>query len=264
MTASANDYRYIARALQLAERGLYTVDPNPRVGCVIVHKDEVVGEGWHERAGEHHAEIQALQQAGASATGATAYVTLEPCCHHGRTPPCTDALLSAGISRVVIATTDANPSVSGSGVHQLEAAGIDVETGVMIAEARLLNVGFFRRMETGRPYVRSKIAVSLDGRTALANGISQWITGDAAREDAQRLRAQSSAIMTGAGTIEDDENTSWLLSALRLHALLPLRYAPRLLRAVSRQSDTKQGATAFMVLHVDGATVTFDDLSTDG
>ncbi len=204
MTASANDYRYMARALQLAERGLYTVDPNPRVGCVIVHKDEVVGEGWHERAGEHHAEIQALQRAGASATGATAYVTLEPCCHHGRTPPCTDALLSAGISRVVIATMDANPSVSGSGVLQLEAAGIDVETGVMIAEARSLNVGFFRRMETGRPYVRSKIAVSLDGRTALANGVSQWITSDAAREDAQRLRAQSSAIMTGAGTIEAD------------------------------------------------------------
>jgi diaminohydroxyphosphoribosylaminopyrimidine deaminase/5-amino-6-(5-phosphoribosylamino)uracil reductase len=205
MTVSANDYRYMARALQLAERGLNTVDPNPRVGCVIVNKDEIVGEGWHERAGEHHAELRALQQAGAASAGATAYVTLEPCCHHGRTPPCTDALLSADISRVIIATMDANPSVSGSGVRQLAAAGVHVETGVMSVEARSLNAGFFRRMEIGRPYVRSKIAVSLDGRTALANGTSQWITGDAAREDAQRWRARSSAIMTGAGTIEVDD-----------------------------------------------------------
>ena len=205
MSASADDYRFMARALRLAARGLYSVDPNPRVGCVIANKNEVVGEGWHERAGEHHAEIRALLDAGAAAAGATAYVTLEPCCHHGRTPPCTDALLTAGIARVVIATMDANPSVSGAGVRQLGAAGVDVETGIMGTEARALNAGFFQRMEIGRPYLRSKIAASLDGRTALANGVSHWITSDAAREDAQYLRARSSAIMTGAGTIEADD-----------------------------------------------------------
>jgi diaminohydroxyphosphoribosylaminopyrimidine deaminase/5-amino-6-(5-phosphoribosylamino)uracil reductase len=205
MTITADDYRYMARAHQLAERGLTTVDPNPRVGCVIVQKNEIVGEGWHQWAGEHHAEIHALEVAGSAAAGATAYVTLEPCCHHGRTPPCTDALLVAGIGRVVVAATDANPDVSGQGIRQLGEAGVDVETGVLAAETRSLNVGFFRRMETGRPYIRSKIAVSLDGRTALANGISQWITSDAAREDAQRLRARSSAIVTGSGTIRNDD-----------------------------------------------------------
>jgi diaminohydroxyphosphoribosylaminopyrimidine deaminase/5-amino-6-(5-phosphoribosylamino)uracil reductase len=204
MTATANDYHYMARALRLAARGRNTADPNPRVGCVIVQNDEIVGEGWHQRAGGHHAEIHALEAAGAAATGSTAYVTLEPCCHHGRTPPCTDALLAAGVARVVVAARDANPAVSGEGIRQLEAAGVDVETGCMADEARDLNIGFFRRMETGRPFVRSKIAASLDGRTALANGVSRWITGDAARADVQRLRARSSAIMTGSGTVLAD------------------------------------------------------------
>jgi len=205
MTDLGDDHGYMARALRLAHRGLYTADPNPRVGCVIVQHDTVVGEGWHARAGEPHAEIRALQQAGDGAVGASAYVTLEPCCHHGRTPPCTDALLAAGIKRVVIATEDPNPQVAGVGVHQLEAAGVAVESGVLAAEARSLNVGFFQRMRTDRPYVRSKIAASLDGRTALANGVSKWITSDVARDDVQRLRARSSAILTGVETVLADD-----------------------------------------------------------
>lgn len=205
MTASSVDHRFMAGALRLARHGLNTADPNPRVGCVIVRDDEVVGEGWHAMAGGPHAEVLGIEQAGDAASGATAYVTLEPCCHHGRTPPCTDALLAAGIGRVVIATQDPNPEVAGAGAARLAAAGIQVETGVLEAEARALNIGFFQRMETGRPYVRSKIAASLDGRTALANGVSQWITGEAAREDVQRLRARSSAILTGVGTVLADD-----------------------------------------------------------
>jgi diaminohydroxyphosphoribosylaminopyrimidine deaminase/5-amino-6-(5-phosphoribosylamino)uracil reductase len=205
MTGRGIDHAHMARALRLATRGLYSTDPNPRVGCVIVRDGEIVGEGWHAHAGEPHAEIGALAQAGESASGATAYVSLEPCCHHGRTPPCTDALLSAGIKRVVIATRDPNPEMSGSGERQLVDAGVEVERNVLAAEARALNVGFFQRMETGRPFVRSKIAASLDGRTALANGTSKWITGEAAREDVQRLRARSSAILTGSGTVVADD-----------------------------------------------------------
>ena len=205
MTGLVDDHRYMAEALRLAHHGLFTTDPNPRVGCVIVQNDAVVGAGWHARAGEPHAEIRALQQAGDAAAGASAYVTLEPCCHHGRTPPCTDALLAAGIKRVVIATEDPNPQVAGAGLRQLEAAGVAVESGVLASEARSLNVGFFRRMRTARPYVRSKIAASLDGRTALANGTSKWITSAAARDDVQRLRARSSAILTGVETVLADD-----------------------------------------------------------
>lgn len=205
MNGMPNDSAFMARALRLATRGLYTADPNPRVGCLIVVNDEVVGEGWHQRAGGHHAEIMALENAGDAGVGATAYVTLEPCCHHGRTPPCTDALIAAGIQRVVVAATDPNPAVAGAGARQLAAAGVTVRTGLLEEEARALNIGFFRRMESNRPYLRTKIAVSLDGRTALANGQSKWITGEAARADVQRWRARSSAILTGVGTVIADD-----------------------------------------------------------
>ena len=200
------DRRAMARALELAERGLETTHPNPRVGCVIAQSEEIVGEGWHERAGEPHAEINALGAAGPkAATGATAYVTLEPCSHHGRTPPCVDALIAARLARVIFALEDPNPQVSGRGAEALRRAGVVVESGLMAAEAAALNPGFLKRMRTGRPWVRVKLAMSLDGRTALANGASQWITGPAAREDVQHWRARSSAILTGIGTVLADD-----------------------------------------------------------
>ncbi|MDS4021280.1 MAG: bifunctional diaminohydroxyphosphoribosylaminopyrimidine deaminase/5-amino-6-(5-phosphoribosylamino)uracil reductase RibD [Candidatus Competibacter sp.] len=195
----------MTRALVLARRGLYGTDPNPRVGCVLVREGAIVGEGWHERAGEPHAEANALEMAGERARGATAYVTLEPCCHYGRTPPCTDALLRAGITRMVAAMLDPNPRVAGRGLAQLRAAGIRVECGLLEAEAQALNPGFIQRMTQGRPFVRVKLAMSLDGRTALASGQSQWLTGEAARQDVQRLRARSSAILTGIGTVLADD-----------------------------------------------------------
>jgi diaminohydroxyphosphoribosylaminopyrimidine deaminase/5-amino-6-(5-phosphoribosylamino)uracil reductase len=201
----ANDQMYMARALRLAALGLWTTDPNPRVGCVLVKDGEVVGEGWHEKAGEPHAEIHALQQAGDRAAGATAYVTLEPCCHQGRTPPCTDALTSAGVTRVVAAMRDPNPQVAGSGLLALQQAGIETAVDVLAGEAGQLNAGFVMRMRTGRPHVRCKLAMSVDGRTAMASGESQWITGAAARRDVQRLRARSSAIMTGINTVLADD-----------------------------------------------------------
>lgn len=199
------DRSAMARALALAERGLETTDPNPRVGCVISQGEEIVGEGWHERAGEPHAEVHALRAAGARAAGATAYVTLEPCSHHGRTPPCVDALLAARVARVIFALEDPNPRVSGKGAEALRRAGVAVESGLMAAEAADINPGFLKRMRSGRPWVRVKLAMSLDGRTALANGASQWITGPAAREDVQHWRARSSAILTGIGTVLADD-----------------------------------------------------------
>lgn len=202
---SVDDSRYMARALTLARRGLYGTDPNPRVGCVLVRDGQIIGEGWHERAGEAHAEVKALEAAGERAQGATAYVTLEPCCHHGRTPPCTDALLNAGVARMVAAMADPNPQVAGRGLAQLRAAGVAVDCGLLEAEARVLNPGFIQRMTQGRPFVRIKLAMSLDGRTALASGESQWLTGEAARQDVQRLRARSSAILTGIGTVLADD-----------------------------------------------------------
>jgi len=202
---STADYTHMAQALRLAERGLYTTDPNPRVGCVIVRDGEVVSEGWHERAGEPHAEVHALRQAGERARAATAYVTLEPCSHHGRTPPCADALLNAGVARVVAAMVDPNPKVAGQGLARLEQAGIETSVGLLEAEARQLNPGFISRYTRGRPYVRCKLAMSLDGRTALASGESKWITGEAAREDVQRLRARSSVIVTGINTVLADD-----------------------------------------------------------
>ncbi|MEJ2060423.1 MAG: bifunctional diaminohydroxyphosphoribosylaminopyrimidine deaminase/5-amino-6-(5-phosphoribosylamino)uracil reductase RibD [Gammaproteobacteria bacterium] len=218
MNSSANDdLRYMARALELARRGWYTTHPNPRVGCVIVNNGDIVGEGFHERTGEPHAEIHALQAAGDRARGGTAYVTLEPCSHHGRTPPCADALVAAGVARVVVGMRDPNPRVAGEGLERLQAAGIATRAGVLEAQARALNPGFCKRMESGRPWVRVKLAASLDGRTALASGESQWITGEAARRDVQRLRAQSSAVLTGSGTVlADDPSLNVRLSAAEL------------------------------------------------
>lgn len=193
------------QALRLAARGLYSTDPNPRVGCVLVRDGAVVGSGWHGRAGQPHAEVFALREAGERARGATAYVTLEPCCHHGRTPPCGEALIAAGVTRVVAAMADPNPLMAGKGLAQLAAAGIAVESGLLAADAAALNPGFSSRMQRGRPWVRVKSAMSLDGRGALANGVSQWITGAAARHDVQRWRARSSAILTGIGTVLADD-----------------------------------------------------------
>jgi diaminohydroxyphosphoribosylaminopyrimidine deaminase/5-amino-6-(5-phosphoribosylamino)uracil reductase len=200
-----NDQSYMARALQLAEKGLWSTHPNPRVGCVIVLDGEIVGEGWHQVAGEPHAEIHALRMAKEKAKGATCYVTLEPCCHQGRTPPCTDALIKAGITRVVIGATDPNPLVSNKGIEQLFKAGITIDSGILSQQAEQLNSGFFMRMRHNRPYIRCKLAMSLDGRTAMESGESKWITSSDARHDVQALRARSNAIMTGAGTILADD-----------------------------------------------------------
>ncbi|MFC5439366.1 bifunctional diaminohydroxyphosphoribosylaminopyrimidine deaminase/5-amino-6-(5-phosphoribosylamino)uracil reductase RibD [Rhodanobacter ginsenosidimutans] len=194
----------MAHALRLAACGLYTTAPNPRVGCVIADGETVLGTGFHQRAGEPHAEVFALRDAGERARGATAYVTLEPCAHHGRTPPCADALVAAGVGRVVVAAEDPFDQVAGRGIERLRAAGISVETGLMRDAARELNIGFFSRIERGRPFVRVKLAMSLDGRTALANGDSKWITGEAARADVQHWRARSSAILSGSGTVLAD------------------------------------------------------------
>lgn len=200
-----DDQRYMAHALELAARGLCTTTPNPRVGCVIVKNGTIIGEGWHARAGEPHAEPIALQAAGAKATGATVYVTLEPCAHHGRTPPCVEALIKAKPARVVAALQDPNPQTAGRGFEQLRAAGIRVDTGLMEMEARELNIGFVSRMTRGTPWVRMKIAASLDGRTALADGQSQWITGAEARRDGHAWRARACAVLTGVGTVKGDD-----------------------------------------------------------
>ena len=205
MSFSAVDHGMMARALQLAERGLWTTSPNPRVGSIVVRDGKIVGEGWHEKAGEPHAEVHALRAAGDLARGATAYVTLEPCSHHGRTPPCAEALVAAGVSRVVAAMSDPNPLVAGQGLAMLRAAGIETACGLMENEARELNIGFVSRMTRGRPWLRLKVAASLDGKTALNNGVSQWITGPDARQDGHRWRARACAILTGIGTVRDDD-----------------------------------------------------------
>ena len=202
---STADHDFMARALRLARRGLYSTTPNPRVGCVIVKDGAVVGEGWHQRAGEAHAEIHALQAAGEAARGASVYVSLEPCSHHGRTPPCAEALIRAGVARVVAAMQDPNPQVAGQGLAILADAGIIAECGLLEAEAGELNVGFVSRMSRGRPWVRLKLASSLDGKTALRNGASQWITGAEARQDGHRWRARACAILSGIGTVRDDD-----------------------------------------------------------
>ena len=202
---SARDREHMARALELAALGLYTTDPNPRVGCVMVNAGRVVGESWHQRAGEPHAEVLALRAAGTQARGACVYVTLEPCSHIGRTPPCADALIAAGVARVVCCSQDPNPKVAGRGIDRLRSEGIAVSVGGLADEARRLNIGFFSRFERGRPFVRLKLAMSLDGRTAPASGAKMWITSEASRADVQEWRARSSAVLTGSGTVRADD-----------------------------------------------------------
>ena len=199
------DTVYMAEAIQLAWKGLYTTEPNPRVGCVLVKDGEIIGRGWHQKAGEGHAEVNAIKDAGSQAKGSTAYVSLEPCSHFGKTPPCANALIQAGVIRVVSAMKDPNPEVSGSGFSLLQKAGIQVENGLLELQAQALNLGFIKRMQTKRPFVRIKMAVSVDGRTAMASGESKWITGAAAREDVQRFRARSSAVISGIGTVLYDD-----------------------------------------------------------
>src|SRR6185295_818667 len=201
----AVDQEFMRRALQLAQRGLYTTTPNPRVGCVIVRDGAVIGEGWHERAGGPHAEVSALQAAGARARGATAYVSLEPCHHQGRTPPCDEALIAAGIKRVVAAMRDPDPRTAGRGFARMQQAEIEIVAGVLENEARELNIGFVSRVTRGVPWTRMKIAASLDGKTALNNGKSQWITGTAARRDGHHWRARACAVLTGIGTVREDD-----------------------------------------------------------
>lgn len=202
---SAIDHMHMAQALRLAERGAFTTRPNPMVGCVIARDERVLGEGWHQQAGGPHAEVFALREAGEAASGATAYVTLEPCAHQGRTPPCADALVAAGITRVVAATRDPFAHVAGRGFSTLGASGTTVQVGLMEPAARVLNRGFFSRIERGRPWLRVKLAMSLDGRTALASGESKWITSEASRADVQQWRARSAAILTGSGTVRADD-----------------------------------------------------------
>jgi diaminohydroxyphosphoribosylaminopyrimidine deaminase/5-amino-6-(5-phosphoribosylamino)uracil reductase len=231
---SAQDLAHMDLALTLAARGLYTTDPNPRVGCVVADGERVLGEGWHARAGEPHAEVFALRAAGARARGASVYVTLEPCCHTGRTPPCADALIAAGVRRVVCCTRDPNPKVSGGGIERLRSAGIEVSVGGPEREARRLNVGYFSRFERGRPFVRLKMAMSIDARTAPATGGQLWISGEASRADVQTWRARSSAILTGAGTVRSDDPRldvrlaygPWVRQPLRVVLDTMLRCAP--------------------------------------
>ena len=202
---SSDDHAYMSQALQLAERGLYSTSPNPRVGCLIVSDGIIVGSGWHVHTGQPHAEINALNVAGEAAQGATVYLTLEPCSHYGRTHPCAEALIRAKVAKVIIAMQDPNPLVAGKGTSLLKQSGINVLVGLMGEWAKDLNVGFVSRMTNNRPWVRMKIAASLDGKTALNNGVSQWITGEAARHDGHRLRARSCAVLTGIGTVLEDD-----------------------------------------------------------
>ncbi|HEX7114522.1 MAG TPA: bifunctional diaminohydroxyphosphoribosylaminopyrimidine deaminase/5-amino-6-(5-phosphoribosylamino)uracil reductase RibD [Steroidobacter sp.] len=248
---SSFDRRMMSHALELAALGRYTNHPNPRVGCVIVRDERIIGEGWHRKWGEPHAEVHALQAAGELARGATAYVTLEPHCFQGRTPPCTDALIRAGIKRVVCATLDPNPQVHGKGVEQLRAHGIEVEVGLLEEQARELNLGFEKRMRTGNPRVIVKIASSLDGRIALANGESKWITGEVARADVQKLRAESSAVLTGIGTVlADDPQLNVRDPGIELLGRQPLR--------VVLDSKLRTPATA-RLFRSDGQTLVITD-----
>lgn len=218
-----NDRQHMALAIRLAGRGVYSTHPNPNVGCVIVARGEVVGSGWHRQAGGPHAEVFALREAGEKARGADVFLSLEPCSHQGRTPPCAEALVDAGVKRVVVAMQDPNPLVAGRGLERLRAAGIEVETGLLEAQAQALNPGFISRMQQARPWIRVKLASSLDGRTAMASGESHWITGDAARRDVQRLRARSSAIVTGIGTVlADDPSMNVRMDAAQLYGVEPV------------------------------------------
>lgn len=239
------DARHMRRALELARRGLFTTDPNPRVGCVLVRDGRVVGEGWHVRAGEAHAEVNALARAGGDARGATAYVTLEPCAHHGRTGPCAQALIDAGVRRVVAAMEDPNPLVAGAGLARLRAAGVRVECGLSADAALALNPGFVQRMRLARPWTRLKLAASLDARTALASGESKWITGPAARADVHRFRARSSAVVTGVGTVLADDPALTARPTGRRPVLQPIRVIldPRLRTPPTARVLREPGAT---------------------
>jgi len=244
---SAADHAHMARALRLAERGLFTTQPNPRVGCVIAKGDDVIAEGWHQRAGEPHAEVFALRDAGERARGATAYVTLEPCAHFGKTPPCADAVIASGVVRVVAACEDPNPRVAGGGFKKLRDAGITVDVGFMRDAARELNRGFLSRLERKRPWVRVKLASSLDGRTALANGESKWITSEVSRADVQRWRARSSAILTAIGTVAADN--PHLTVRLDDPFVAPLRIVLDRTLRTPRDSHLLDGSAPTLIIH---------------
>ncbi|MBO9715570.1 MAG: bifunctional diaminohydroxyphosphoribosylaminopyrimidine deaminase/5-amino-6-(5-phosphoribosylamino)uracil reductase RibD, partial [Pseudoxanthomonas sp.] len=247
------DHAFMVQALALAARGLYTARPNPMVGCVIARDGKVVGEGWHPRTGEPHAEVFALRQAGERARGATAYVTLEPCAHFGRTPPCADALVQAGVARVVAAMRDPFPRVDGAGFARLQAAGIEVASGLLEAQARELNHGFLSRVQRGRPWLRVKLAASLDGRTALASGESKWITGESARADVQRWRARSAAILTGADTVLADDPALTVRLEEPAEFVAPLRVVlDTRLRSLAR-GRVRDGGAPTLYLHGSGA-----------
>ena len=249
MSFSATDHAMMARALRLAARGAWTTRPNPMVGCVIARDGEVVGEGWHQRQGGPHAEVFALREAGDRARDATAYVTLEPCAHTGRTGPCAEALLAAGVARVVAAMRDPFPQVDGAGFARLLAAGVDVSSGLMEAQARALNVGFLSRVERGRPWVRVKLACSLDGRTAMANGESKWITGAPARADVMRWRARAGAILTGAGTVLADDPSLTVRFPDAREFLPPLRVVLDAGLATVARGKVREGDAPTLYLH---------------
>jgi diaminohydroxyphosphoribosylaminopyrimidine deaminase/5-amino-6-(5-phosphoribosylamino)uracil reductase len=256
MPISATDHAFMAHALRLAERGLYTTMPNPRVGCVLVKDGEMIAEGWHYRAGEAHAEVHALHQAGEQARGSTAYVSLEPCSHSGKTGPCCDALIAAGVVRVVYAMEDPNPAVAGRGIARLQAAGIHTAGPLLEESARRLNPGFIKRMERQRPLVRCKLAMSLDGRTAMASGESKWITGRKAREDVQRLRAHSCAIISGVDTVLRDNasltvraDEVQLANAEDAAARQPLRVILDSTLRLSRQSEILNHPSPILLVH---------------
>ncbi len=250
---SPTDHAMMARALRLAERGAYTTKPNPMVGCVIARGDEVVGEGWHRRKGGPHAEVFALQAAGERAKGATAYVTLEPCAHVGNTGPCADALVAAGVSRVVAAMRDPFPKVDGSGFARLRDAGVDVGVGLMEAQARALNNGFLSRIERGRPWVRVKLACSLDGRTAMASGDSKWISGEASRADVMRWRARAGAILTGAGTVLADDPSLTVRFDEAQEFVAPLRVVLDPGLATVARGKVREGDAPTLYLHAPDA-----------
>ena len=250
---AAIDHQHMARALRLAERGAYTTRPNPMVGCVLAQGDEVVGEGWHQRKGGPHAEVFALQAAGERAKGATAYVTLEPCAHTGSTGPCAEALMAAGVGRVVAAMRDPFPQVDGAGFEKLRAAGVTVESGLMQAQARELNRGFLARIERGRPWLRVKLATSLDGRTAMASGDSKWISGEASRHDVQHWRARSGALLTGAGTVLADDPHLTVRLDDGIDVVPPLRVVLDPGLATVARGHVREGAAPTLYIHAPDA-----------
>ncbi|MGR5321388.1 bifunctional diaminohydroxyphosphoribosylaminopyrimidine deaminase/5-amino-6-(5-phosphoribosylamino)uracil reductase RibD [Vibrio alfacsensis] len=246
---TSQDFNMMSRALKLAKRGIYTTAPNPNVGCVIVRNGEIIGEGYHHRAGEPHAEVHALRMAGRNAEGATAYVTLEPCSHYGRTPPCAEGLINANVAKVICAMQDPNPKVAGRGIQMLRDAGIEVQVGLLESDAIALNQGFIKFMKTGMPFIQLKMAASLDGQSALSNGQSQWITSPKARQDVQRYRAQSGGILSTSKTVIDDNaslNVRWDDLPKSVQTLYPkddVRQPPRVI--LDRQSQLSDDLKLF-------------------